>query len=265
MKFWQVDAFTNKPFRGNPAAVVILDKPLPDEILQDIAAEMNLSETAFILAEKGLPLLRWFTPKAEVDLCGHATLAAAHIYLSTLSKKSEVSFATKFVGPLTVSKKDGLYTMNFPSRPGEKIGIEQIPGFVLDALAKKRPSEAFKARDLMLVYDEESVVTSMDPDFSALKKFPQWIIVTSRSKKFDFISRFFCAGDGIDEDPVTGSAHCTSIPYWAHVLGKNKMRAYQASARGGDLSVELSGDRVFISGEAVTVLEGVFCRELGTA
>jgi len=259
MKFWQVDAFSNKPFKGNPAAVVILDKALPHQTLQNIAAEMNLSETAFVLVENDQPLLRWFTPKVEVDLCGHATLAAAHIYLSFLSKKSTVTFSTKFVGPLKVIKNENHYTMDFPSRPGEKLDLSEIPNFVFKSLSSHQPIEVFKARDLMLVYESEAIVRSIEPDFSALKKFPQWIIVTSRAAKYDFISRFFCAGDGVDEDPVTGSAHCTLTPYWARLLKKNKLNAYQASERGGELTLELLGDRVLISGEVVTVFEGKIC------
>ncbi|PWU20683.1 MAG: isomerase [Bdellovibrio sp.] len=291
MKFWQVDAFTSRPFGGNPAAVVILEKPLPDEVLQNIAAEMNLSETAFIHEANGQPFLRWFTPKVEVDLCGHATLAAAHIYLTHFSacggfathasQEPEVTFATKFAGPLKVQRVDRLYTMNFPARPGQQLNLHEVPEFVLNALTSHRPVAAFQARDLMLVYGNEDIVRAMDPDFSSLKKFDKWIIVTSLLNSsnpsiasnpsnvsrpenspaglpanFDFISRFFCAGDGIDEDPVTGSAHCTSTPYWARVLKKNKLRAYQASSRGGDLTVELVDDRVLISGEAISVFEG---------
>jgi len=256
MKFWQIDAFTSEPFKGNPAAVVILDKPLPDDVLQNIAIEMNQSETAFIEMQGAQPHLRWFTTSAEVDLCGHATMASAHVWLSLHPDQTEVTFTTKFVGPLSVSKSGPMYTMNFPSRPGEPVEVDSIPNYVLQALSPHPPKEAYMARDLMLVYDDEAIVREMQPDVFTLKKFQKWIIVTSRSKDFDFISRFFCASDTLSEDPVTGSAHCTSTPYWARVLGKRELHAYQASARGGHLNLELNGDRVFISGEAVTVLQG---------
>ncbi len=256
MNFWLVDAFTCQPFRGNPAAVVILKEPLPDQALQDIAAEMNQSETAFILESGGQPHLRWFTPKIEVDLCGHATLAAAHIYLSHFSGQSEVTFSSKFAGPLTVRKEGQRYTLDFPARPGRHASVDEIPAFVLDALSPHRPIAARSARDLMLVYENESIIRSIQPNFSALNVYDRWIIVTSRSKDCDFVSRFFCAGDGIDEDPVTGSAHCTLGPYWAGMLKKNQLAARQISTRGGDLRVELKEDRVLISGEAVTVVEG---------
>lgn len=258
MKFWQVDAFTNQPFKGNPAAVLILEQPLSDELMQNIAVEMNLSETAFVLLREGQnPLLRWYTPTMEIDLCGHATLASAHVYLTEVYPGTEVTFDTKFVGPLNVKKEGGSYTMNFPSRPGEKVDIKDVPDFALKALSDVMPVEAFKARDLMLVYESEQVVRDIKPDFNALSKYKEFIIITAKgSGKYDFISRFFCADDGISEDPVTGSAHCTSAPYWAGKLDKTEMLAYQASARGGDLSLKLVDDRLFITGEAVTVMEG---------
>lgn len=259
LKFWQVDAFTTEPFKGNPAAVFMLEKPLSDELMQNIAIEMNLSETAFVLLTPGKnPLLRWFTPMIEIDLCGHATLASAHIYLTEIHPElSSVTFDTKFVGPLQVNKRDNLYTMDFPSRPGKKLDITDIPSFVLDALTPTRPIEAYQARDLMLVYDDEKVIRDITPDFNALMKYDNFIIVTARSTgQHDFISRFFCADDGIAEDPVTGSAHCTSAPYWSRILNKKHLKAYQASKRGGELILELTDDRVLISGNAITVMDG---------
>ena len=260
MKFWQVDSFTDKPFKGNPAAVIILENQLSDALMQNIAIEMNLSETAFVLIRKNQdPILRWFTPMFEIDLCGHATLASAHIYLREIHPElSEVTFDTKSVGPLKVVKKEtGDYVMDFPSRPGEKIEISAVPQFVLDALTKAKPSEAYQSRDLMLVYDDEKTIHEISPDYNALMQYKNFIIVTAKSSgKYDFISRFFCADDGIAEDPVTGSAHCTSAPYWAKKLGKPHLFAYQASKRGGELTLDVTKDRVYITGHAVTVING---------
>ena len=261
LKFWQVDSFTTKPFKGNPAAVFVLYEELEDQLLQDIALEMNLSETAFILIRNNhLPLLRWFTPTCEIDLCGHATLAAAHIYLTELySNLTEVTFNTKFVGNLSVELNGLQYKMNFPSRLGEKKDIKMISNDVLEGLGTAAsPFEIYEARDLMLVYENDHLIYNMKPDFQRLAKYDKFIIVTALSseKKYDFVSRFFCAGIGIPEDPVTGSAHCTLTPYWAGRLNKNCMTAYQASKRGGELSLELAGERVFISGNAVTLIEG---------
>jgi PhzF family phenazine biosynthesis protein len=261
LNFWQVDAFTNQPFKGNPAAVFVLHQELSDELMQNIAIEMNLSETAFILIRKSQnPLLRWFTPMFEIDLCGHATLASAHIFMTEIyPEKDEIIFDTKFVGTLKV-KKIGLgYQMDFPSRLGEKQEIDNIPNYVLDALTTKaRPHTAYKSRDLMLVYDDEQIIHTMVPDFNALNKYNDFIIVTAKSSdsRFDFISRFFCADDGIAEDPVTGSAHCTLGPYWSQHLGENDLKAYQASKRGGQIGLAIKENRVLITGEAVTVISG---------
>ncbi len=259
MRFWQVDAFTNTLFKGNPAAVFFLHEPLNDELMQKIAIEMNLSETAFVLLREGeKPLLRWFTPMSEIDLCGHATLASAHIYLTEIYPDlDEITFDTKFVGPLKVVKNRDGYTMNFPSRLGEKVELADIPQFVLDALTKAKPVEAYQSRDLMLVYDDEEIIHNIEPDYNALLKYENFIIVTAKSNdKYDFISRFFCANDGIAEDPVTGSAHCTSAPYWSQKLKKNHLKAYQASKRGGELILDVTEDRVKITGQAITVMNG---------
>lgn len=259
MKFWQVDAFTKEPFKGNPAAVFMLEEALSDALMQNIAIEMNLSETAFVLLRKNQnPLLRWFTPMFEIDLCGHATLASAHIYLNEIEpEEKEVTFDTKFAGPLKVGRSEENYTMDFPSRPGEKLDVKMIPDFVLKALSSVRPVKARLARDLMLVYDDEKTVREMKPDMNALMNYEKFIIVTAKSGGgYDFISRFFCAADGIAEDPVTGSAHCTLAPYWARKLGKNHLKAWQASTRGGELVLDVSENRVQITGPAVTVFEG---------
>jgi PhzF family phenazine biosynthesis protein len=259
-KFWQVDSFTNVPFKGNPAAVFIHNHPIEDELMQNIAVEMNLSETAFIHLREGQnPMLCWFTPMYEIDLCGHATLAAAQIYFSEINKDAnKVIFDTKFVGNLTVSKNQSSLTMNFPARAGDEVRIESIPNFVLQSLSDIKPIYARKSRDLMLVFDDEKTVLEMKPNFNTLLDYKDFIIVTAKSSnpKYDFISRFFCASDGILEDPVTGSAHCTLAPYWSEKLGKNKMVAFQASKRGGLLSLDLQQERLNITGKAVTIIEG---------
>lgn len=264
MKFWQADSFTNKPFQGNPAAVFVLDKPISDELMQNIAIEMNLSETAFILRREGEnPLLRWFTPTFEIDLCGHATLASAHIYSNVIRPGlRQITFDTKFAGALRVVRNGNSYTMDFPSRLGEKIDLDAIPNFVFEALSEERPLEAYSSRDLMLVYGDEKDILRMTPDFNALLKYKKFIIVTAKSRgKYDFISRFFCADDGIAEDPVTGSAHCTLAPYWAKRMGRTHLRAYQASKRGGELILNLMRDRVHITGRVVSIIEGVMTVE----
>ena len=193
------------------------------------------------------------------DLCGHATLAAAHVYLTEINPDlNSVTFDTKFVGFLKVDKIDDRYQMDFPSRPGDEVALEDVPSFIMEALSDHKPVAARKARDLMLVYDNEQIVRDIDPDFNALTAYEDFIIVTAASEdtRYDFISRFFCAEDTLPEDPVTGSAHCTSGPYWAEKLGKMTLSAYQASKRGGDLELELAKDRIFISGKAVTVIAG---------
>ncbi|NRA74254.1 MAG: PhzF family phenazine biosynthesis protein [Rickettsiales bacterium] len=260
MKFWQVDAFTNKIFSGNPAAVFILHKPIDDLLMQNIAAEMNLPETAFVLClpDKN-PYLRWFTPMCEIDLCGHATLSTAHIYFTEIDKTADsITFDTKFSGSLLVKKNGNFLTMHFPFRPGKKIDLKKIPQFVLSSLSKKQPLSAFKARDLMLVYDNEKTIFEMEPNFNALLDYKDFIIVTAKSNnpKYDFISRFFCPSDGILEDPVTGSAHCTLAPYWSQQLNKTKLIAYQASKRGGILNLELCINHLNITGQAITVIDG---------
>jgi PhzF family phenazine biosynthesis protein len=259
-KFWQVDSFTNIPFKGNPAAVFIHDVDINDDLMQNIAIEMNLSETAFIYLRKDQsPMLRWFTPMYEIDLCGHATLAAAQIYFSEIDKNStKVIFDTKFVGNITVKKNQSSLTMDFPIRQGEEVSLNSIPTFVLESLSKTKPIYARKSRDLMLVFDDEKTVLEMKPNFNALLNYNDFIIVTAKSNnpKYDFVSRFFCASDGISEDPVTGSAHCTLAPYWAEKLGKQNMTAFQASKRGGLLLLKLNNDRLDITGEAVTIIEG---------
>ena len=261
LNFWQVDAFANEMFKGNPAAVFILDEMLEDSFMQNVASEMNLSETAFVQILAGQnPLLRWFTPLMEVELCGHATLASAHVLFNEIYPDLDsVTFDTKLVGPLIVEKDANLLTLNFPSRPGKPMDLGDVPEFIIEALGGTRPSGAFDASDLMLVYDSDEDVKKMTPDFNALTAYDRAVIVTARSTdaRYDFISRLFSVYDGILEDPVTGSAHCTLAPYWAKILEKNKLSAFQASKRGGELLVELKNNQVLISGESVTVVDGV--------
>jgi PhzF family phenazine biosynthesis protein len=256
---YQIDAFATETFKGNPAAVVVLDKWISSEIMQQIAGENNLSETAFIVETKDGYHLRWFTPMTEVDLCGHATLSAAHVIFTELkSELNEIKFTTQVAGELIVTRAgQNKYKMDFPARAGDRIDINTIPAFVLNSLSEHKPIDAYQARDLMLVYENPDIVRNIKPDYRELHKFDKWVIITAKGdQNYDCVSRFFCAGDGIDEDPVTGSAHCTIIPYWARILGKNKIYAFQASERGGDIDAELIGDRVYLSGSAVTYLKG---------
>lgn len=258
---YQVDAFTNQTFGGNPAAVVPLDAWLPDDVMQKIAIENNLSETAFFIpTEKGFHL-RWFTPTYEIDLCGHATLATAFVILTQLyPERDSVTFETNVAGDLIVTKNDDKLTMDFPIRAGEKVDIKDIPPIVFEALNSPAPIAAYKARDLMLVYDDEEFVRTTQPDFSKLIQYEPAVIITSKTKdtNYDFISRFFCPYDmGIPEDPVTGSAHCTLAPYWAKTLGKTEMKARQVSERGGDLDLRIQSDRLMITGQATLYMKGV--------
>lgn len=252
---YQVDAFTNKIFGGNPAAVCILEKWIDDTILQNIAAENNLSETAFFVQRgEGFYDLRWFTPTIEVDLCGHATLASAFVLFSIINKElKSVRFETKS-GELKVEKSGELLSMNFPSRNPLSF---QAPDILTNALGIQ-PIEVLKSRDLFVVYDNESQIKSLNPNYELLKKMKDFlgIIVTAPGEGYDFCSRFFAPNAGILEDPVTGSAHCSLIPYWSKRLGKKNLHAYQLSQRKGEVFCEDLGDRVKISGHAVLFLEG---------
>ena len=252
---YQADAFTDKLFGGNPAAICPLTEWLPDEVMQKIAIENNLAETAFFVkSDKGYKL-RWFTPEYEIDLCGHATLASAHILFTELGYDSDtIHFETVKAGVLRVKRDGDKYTMDFPSRP--PIPIEPPIGLV-DALGEKEPVEVLRSRDYFIVYESEDDVIDIAPDFFALSKMDTvGVIVTAPGKDVDFVSRFFAPGAGVPEDPVTGSAHCNLIPYWAKKLGKDKLHAYQISARKGELWCELKGNRVLMSGKAVTYLRG---------
>lgn len=252
-----VDAFTDSPFAGNPAAVCLLEKERPHQWMQDVAREMNLSETAFLVPGEDGYLLRWFTPAVEVDLCGHATLASAHILLETgrLSPESRARFHTRS-GLLTATRRDGWVEMDFPAEPAESCAGSFDPAEILGAPAYLVGKNRM---DYLVEVPDESALREIQPDFESLSRLPcRGMIVTCRSmcREFDFLSRFFAPGAGIPEDPVTGSAHCCLGPYWGKKLGKTAMTAFQASARGGIVRVGLAGERVLIGGAAVTVLRG---------
>lgn len=258
LPLYQIDAFTDELFKGNPAAVVVLDEWLPNELLQNIAMENNLSETAYIVRKSDHYEITWFTPVSEIDLCGHATLSAAHVIFNHLAHADDtVSFKTRQVGDLNVRKAGDILYMDFPSRPPEK--IERAPQAAIDGLGNHIPLEVYTSRDYMMVYADSATIRAIDPDFKILSKAGKWVLITAPAApedECDFVSRMFCPGDGIEEDPVTGSTHCNLIPYWAARLGKNNMVAKQLSARGGTLYCELKGDRVQIGGKARTYLEG---------
>jgi len=252
---YQVDAFSKKVFGGNPAAVCLMEAWPANDVLQNIAAENNLSETAFIVQRtKDLYDLRWFTPSVEIDLCGHATLASAFVIFSYLnSALSTVHFKTTS-GQLSVTRLGELLSMNFPARKS----IPTKKSHDLSQALGAEPLEVLKSRDLLAVFEDEFVIKNLSPDFEKLKLIRDVfaIIVTARGNRSDFVSRFFAPNAGIFEDPVTGSAHCTLIPYWADRLKKNHLHALQLSKRGGELFCENLGDRVLISGNAVLFAKG---------
>ena len=251
---YQVDAFTEKLFKGNPAAVCVLDRWLPDAVMQSIAAENNLAETAFLVTTGAKFDLRWFTPKVEVDLCGHATLATAHVVFTFLKPgRDSITFSTKS-GLLTVSRSGDLLAMDFPSRPPHPV---PLPRNLAEALGRP-PVETLLARDLLAVYGSEDDICSLKPDMAKLLAVEEGfgVIVSARGKEVDFVSRFFAPKEGIPEDPVTGSSHCTLIPFWAGRLNKTEFHARQLSGRGGDLICEYKKGRVQISGKAVLYLKG---------
>jgi predicted PhzF superfamily epimerase YddE/YHI9 len=255
LPIYQVDAFADRVFRGNPAAVCPLETWLPDATMQAIAAENNLSETAFFVREGSDYALRWFTPAVEVDLCGHATLASGYVVMRFLEPQREsVSFRTAKAGTLTVTRRADMLVMDFPTRPA--VPAAAPPG--LFAALGGTPREVLRARDHLVVYGSAAEIAALAPDLAALAKVDCWaVIVTAPGDNgVDFVSRFFAPAQGILEDPVTGSAHCTLVPYWANRLGKTEFEARQLSRRGGALSCALDGDRVSIAGKAVLYLEG---------
>jgi PhzF family phenazine biosynthesis protein len=255
MRLLQVDAFTSAAFRGNPAAVCLLDRERPDDWMQAVAAEMNLSETAFLLQHQDGFNLRWMTPTVEVALCGHATLASAHALWEENVIETGIRFHTKS-GVLTATRDGDWIELDFPSKPEQRV---DAPPELLDALGFADPRYVGRnAFDYIIELDSPDAVKAVDPDHARLRTVQvRGVIVTARGDgEFDFVSRFFAPGSGVDEDPVTGSAHCCLAPFWASRLGKNEFLAYQASRRGGVVRVRLDGDRVRLGGQAVTVFRG---------
>jgi predicted PhzF superfamily epimerase YddE/YHI9 len=253
LPIYQVDAFASRLFSGNPAAVVPMDDWLPDAVLQSIAAENNLAETAFVIPRGQRCPLRWFTPTFEIDLCGHATLATAHVLFAHHLPEADTLHFETLSGTLTVRRENGLLFMDFPARPGEAVPV--TPGLV-SALGRL-PRELRQSRDLMAVFDAEAEVREFVPDQARIAGLDAMaLIVTAPGKEVDFVSRFFAPKAGVAEDAVTGSSHCTLIPYWAARLGRKRLLARQLSARGGELHCEMRGDRVVIGGRAVDYLHG---------
>jgi PhzF family phenazine biosynthesis protein len=254
----QVDAFTNRPFAGNPAAVCVLPEPRPDQWLRDVAREMNLSETAFLTPQDGGYNLRWLTPAVEVDLCGHATVASAHVLWQDghLPEGRQARFHTRS-GLLTADRRGEWIELDFPAKIAEPA---EAPPELLRSLGVERAKFVGRnAFDYLVEVDSEDTLRKLSPDHSALRKIPvRGVIVTAApsGNQYDFVSRFFAPGSGVDEDPVTGSAHTALGPYWGERLGKSSFTAYQASARGGVVRVTLKGDRVLLGGQAVTVMTG---------
>ena len=251
---YQVDAFTSRVFSGNPAAVCPLEKWPEESLLQAFAQENNLSETAFFVPTQDGYRIRWFTPVAEVDLCGHATLASAFVIFNHLDRsKKQVTFESRS-GKLAVSLEGDLLSMDFPSQPPKAC---EAPLDLLEGLGEE-PVEALCSEDYFIVFPDEDVIRRLSPDMTKLKRVDlRGIIVTARGKEVDFVSRFFAPTLGVDEDPVTGSAHCALIPYWSKQLNKKELHALQVSRRGGELYCRDLGERVAIAGRAVEYMKGV--------
>jgi PhzF family phenazine biosynthesis protein len=252
---YQVDAFTSEVFKGNPAAVCMLDTWLADSLLQAVGMENNLSETAFLVRNDIGFDLRWFTPVTEVALCGHATLASAHVLFTCLDwPASTIRFTTRRSGELTVGRRGDLLDMDFPSRPPAP---RALPQGLAEALGARPAAVMGSAEDVLVVLTSEREVAELKPDIAGLASIDcRGIIVTAKGDECDFVSRFFAPEVGVAEDPVTGSAHCVLVPYWAGVLGKQDLYARQVSRRGGELFCGNRGSRVSIAGRAVLYLEG---------
>ncbi|MCY7311002.1 MAG: PhzF family phenazine biosynthesis protein [Chitinophagaceae bacterium] len=257
LTLYQVDAFTNKLFGGNPAAVIPLKKWIDDELMQKLAMENNLAETVFFVPSKTKKIdfdIRWFTPAFEINLCGHATLASAHVIFEILkTKKKKVVFDSKS-GLLTVTKKKNLLEMDFPSWAPER--ITEYPDELLACLGNPEIAGVYKNREYLVELMNEEAISNCNPDFLLMKKVDKMVIITAPGKGIDFVSRFFAPTSGIDEDPVTGSAHSQLIPFWSEKLGKAKMTAKQLSQRGGDIYCEQKGERVIMGGECVFYMKG---------
>jgi PhzF family phenazine biosynthesis protein len=253
---YQADAFTEKLFGGNPAAICILEDWLPDETMQQVAAENNLSETAFLVKDNSHYHIRWFTPGVEVSLCGHATLAAAHILFNQIHHSGDTILFHSKSGILKVNKlADGGLMLDFPANAPKL--LKDIPYGIFEGLGIDSVPVFTTSFDLMLVMSSQKMVESLNPDFKTLATIPcRGIITTAKGDDADFVSRCFYPQSGVDEDPVTGSAHSIMVPYWAEQLGKTKMKAIQLSKRRGYLDCELAGDRVLMSGSAVMYMKG---------
>ncbi|HEB69668.1 MAG TPA: PhzF family phenazine biosynthesis protein [Desulfobulbus sp.] len=252
--YFHIDAFTDRIFAGNPAGVCLLSEWPADDVLQAIAAENRLSETAFLVGGGSSYALRWFTPESEIDLCGHATLASAFVLheYTAIGVDQPISFESRS-GTLLVSRQGDLFTLDFPARPGQSCPLSAE----LTAALGAEPEAVYSARDLLAVFPDRQTVAELRPDFSRLADLDcLGVIVTAPDDEVDFISRFFAPGAGVPEDPVTGSSHCTLIPYWAERLGKDTLHARQISERGGELFCQNRGERVLISGRAVEYLNG---------
>lgn len=253
IKLYQIDAFSGKVFGGNPAGVCPLEAELPDDVMQNIAAENNLAETAFIFSKDGRLNIRWFTPETEINLCGHATLASAHVLFNHEGFTGQILEFQSKSGALRVKNKGDILELDFPVVAYEPCA--PIAGLA-EALGAE-PVETYMCRDIMAVFESEDMIANMKPDFRALKGLDgMGVIVTAKGKSCDFVSRFFAPKVGIDEDPVTGSSHCALIPYWTEKLSKRLMTARQLSKRGGMLFCSLDYDRVLIAGKCATYMKG---------
>lgn len=255
LPIFQVDAFTDQAFRGNPAAVCPLEQWLPTDLMQQIAMENAVAETAFFVPLSQGYEIRWFTPEFEIDLCGHATLASAHVITRHLGNLLPSLRFLSASGELSVTVDERLITLNFPSRPPQP---SNLPTVILEAIGQP-PTEVLKSRDYVLVFEDEATIRQLKPSQAVLDQInldPGGVIVTARGETADFVSRFFTPQASIFEDPVTGSAHCSLIPYWSKRLGKAQLLAFQLSPRGGKLVCHNKDERVLIAGEAVTYLEG---------
>ena len=254
LTIYQIDAFSDKPFFGNPAAVIPLEQWLPDKTMQAIAEENNLSETVFFVPVEEHFHIRWFTPNKEVKLCGHATLASAFVLFEVLGYKKESIVFDSLSGPLIVTRQNGMLTMDFPAQVPVKCDLPEALVKGLGAV----PFECYKNEDYVVVFENEQDVSNIKPDHRYLEQLDlRGVIVTAPSYEQDFVARFFAPKLGIPEDPVTGSAYTQLTPYWSEITGKTKLSAKQVSQRGGQVFCELKGDRVFISGRAVKYMEGV--------
>lgn len=263
LTIYQIDAFTDKVFGGNPAAIIPLDQWLDDSLMQKIAMENNLSETAFFVknsfpfggGQEGAFHIRWFTPEYEIDLCGHATLASAYIVKNFIEPHlQELNFTTQTAGELKAFISEGVYTLDFPARMPDAC---EVPENLLRSLGISNAVEILRSRDYFVVLPNEEAVRNVEPDFALMKKLDTiGVIVTAKGHEADVVSRCFYPGAGIPEDPVTGSAHCNIVPFWSEKLGTTKFVCHQLSARGGVLECELKADRVLMSGSCVLFLEG---------